>query len=187
MMRKILALLLLSSLLLSTAYAQEEAGESSGFTIYLVQDASAGTLTLEEDDSYTLALADAPETAQLLQTAPTLGAGELTLEFLLSGWQLSEGLAAPAVLSGSGFSLVLRLSAPRLSDEGLLLYSAAVEAYEADGEQEDKLPDLLNFGAATLFIEADGAFYRSIWDGVIESIRTQRVCRRCPPVPPGDE
>lgn len=187
MMRKILALLLLSSLLLSTAYAQEEVNEASSFTIYLVQAASAGTLTLEEDDSYTLALADVPEVTQLLQTAPTLGAGEFTSEFLLTGWQLSEELAAPAVLNGSGFSLVLRLSAPRLSDDGLLLYSAVVEAYEVDGEQEAKLPDVLDFGAATLYIEADGAFYRSIWDGVMESVRTQRVCRRCPPTPPGDE
>ncbi len=138
--------------------------------LVVVQQAGAGTLTANEDNTYTLTLQDVAPQVSWLRTTPETGAGSIATAAFSTAWASVGTLqAANTVVQTGDGSLVLTLSAPRLDPvTNTLQYQADLERVTSIGDITAKHGELstpLALSSPTLFLQADSEFFVTLGEG----------------------
>jgi hypothetical protein len=152
-----------------TIGAQDGGNDASFVQISAVyfHSAASGTLTANDDGSYTLTLSGVGSDILFLVSVPVLEVRTLDMEPFMANWAASEGLAADAVLEVAGLNVNLTLSAPvHNADDESVQYTATVNSVVALTEEKDEPTAPEAFDAANLSIGWTMDFQNGLFAGL---------------------
>jgi len=149
MAKKVLIVMLLLVKLAIPTFAQTTPAP----TLTMTHKATSGTLTDNEDGTFTLTLEGVSERVSYLSRAAVLNAGAVELAGLADAWASVEGLTARAVVTIGDVTVVLTVGAPTFDVlAGTLTYTG--ELLSVNGA--DAAPT--EFEAASVFVQAAADF-----------------------------
>jgi hypothetical protein len=160
-MRILLFVLLLLALL--PVNAQDETLIPNDLSQVIIIDASQGTLTQIDGDSYVLVLTAVNDSMQWFTEQPWLDAGTESVAVFARAWRDAPDTLATrtAVLHTDTFRAVVHLDSPEPA-ESSLVFRATVEQFIPDIK-----PPMEDFSNPTLFIQIDASFMRGLVLGLI--------------------
>jgi hypothetical protein len=169
-----LILILAISVGLTSAQDEMDSAENADSDIFslLLQESISGTMSENEDGTYTL-VAEVGELGDVIIIQPALRGIEIVnLPNLLSDWGTVEGLSATATLNHSEGIVDMQLSAPSYDVEnGEITFSAEVTSvFDVQGLTE-KAEVPMSFEDATLVTELSGEFNLALLEAENDNIR----------------
>lgn len=168
MAKKILVVMMLLVLLAIPTFAQTTPAP----TLTMTHRATAGTLTDNEDGTYTLTLEGVSERVSYLSRASVLNTGAVELAGLADAWASVEGLTARAVVTIGDVTVVMTVGAPTFDVlAGTLTYTG--ELLSVNGA--DAAPT--EFETASVFVQAAADFTEQM--GAAADEIGLRACKQC--------